>query len=67
MVSGSFSEEFEGCIEEVGNSSLGGAGKYLCEADVEERVSSLVKVSEEIALSTDKVFNDFYMDAMFFE
>ena len=62
-----FPEEFEGHIEAVGNSSLGGAGKYLCEADVEERVSSLVKVSEEIALSTDKVFNDFYMDAMFFE
>lgn len=64
---GMFPEEFEGHIEAVGNSSLGGAGKYLCEADVEERVSSLVKVSEEIALSTDKVFNDFYMDAMFFE
>ena len=64
---GMFPEEFEGHIEAVGNSSLGGAGKYLCEADVEERVSRLVKVSEEIALSTDKVFNDFYMDAMFFE
>lgn len=64
---GMLPEEFEGHIEAVGNSSLGGAQKYLRESDGEERVCRLAELSEEIALSTDKVFNDFYMDAMFFE
>lgn len=64
---GMFPEEFQGHIEAVGNSSLAGAEKYLRDPDGEARVRRIVELSEEISLSTDKVFNDAYMDAMFFE
>ena len=64
---GMIPEEFEGRIEAVGNSSLKGAEKFLIETDGQTRVQNIVKLSEEISLSTDKVFNEAYMDAMFFE
>lgn len=64
---GMLPEEFEGRIEAVGNSSLAGAVKYLKDASGEETVRGIVKLSEEINLSADKEFNEFYMDAMFFE
>ena len=64
---GMFPAEFAGRIEAVGNSSLAGAVKYLQEAAGENIIGELVKVSTEIGLSSDKDFNEFYMDYMFFE
>lgn len=64
---GMLPEEFRGKVEAVGNSSLHGAVKYLREAQGDEAVRRIVDVSEEIGLSTDKDFNEFYMDAMMFE
>lgn len=60
-------EELRDRIEAVGNSSLGGAVVYLTEPDAPVRLEQIVNASEEIALSTDKDFNRFYTDYMFFE
>ena len=64
---GMLPEEFKDRIEAVGNSSLAGAVKYLSDPDREKEIRRLVDISEEIGLSSDKDFNEFYMDAMFFE
>ena len=64
---GMLPEEFKDRIEAVGNSSLAGAVKYLSDSDREKEIQRLVEISEEIGLSSDKDFNEFYMDAMFFE
>jgi len=64
---GMLPQEFRGKVEAIGNSSLHGAVKYLREAEGHAAVSRIVEVSEEIGLSTDKDFNEFYMDAMMFE
>lgn len=64
---GMIPEEFEDCTVAVGNSSLAGAAKYLAEENGEDVIRRLVAVSEEIGLSSDKDFNEFYMDSMFFE
>lgn len=64
---GMLPEEFEGRIKAVGNSSLAGAQKYLADCEAKNRMQRLAECAEEIALSTDKAFNEFYMDAMFFE
>lgn len=60
-------EELREKIVAVGNSSLGGAGKYLMEEDAPARVEQMMKECEEVALSTDKDFIQFYTDYMFFE
>ena len=60
-------EELREKIVTVGNSSLGGAGKYLMEADAPERMEKMMGECEEVALSTDKDFIQFYTDYMFFE
>ena len=60
-------ELLEKCIA-VGNSSLAGAVKYLSsESNAKEIVSALAKSGEEIALSSDKDFNELYMEYMMFE
>ena len=66
MIIGLLPREFEGKIEAVGNSSLGGAVRYLQE-DGKKVISKIEKICEEIDLSTDEDFNDLYMDHMFFE
>jgi uncharacterized 2Fe-2S/4Fe-4S cluster protein (DUF4445 family) len=63
---GMLPEEFLDRIEAVGNSSLAGAAKYLREADGEAVLQKLAEESEEINLSADKKFNEYYMDAMMF-
>ena len=63
---GMLPEEFADKIETVGNSSLAGARQYLRDVAGEERLSKIVEKSEEIGLSTDKDFNEFYMDGMMF-
>lgn len=64
---GMLPEEFAGRITAVGNSSLAGAAKYLKEADGAAKLQKLVQISEEIGLSADKDFNEFYMESMMFE
>lgn len=64
---GMIPQEFRGKVEAVGNSSLHGAVKYLSEAQGDADVKRIADVSEEVGLSTDKDFNEFYMDAMMFE
>lgn len=65
---GMIPEEFKGKIEAVGNSSLGGAVKCLLSGeDGWERCSAIGDMSDEIELSSDKDFNNFYMDYMYFE
>lgn len=54
-------------IETVGNSSLGGAVKFLTEKEARERVTVIGSNAQEINLSADKDFNQLYMDAMYFE
>ena len=60
-------KECEGKIEAVGNSCLKGAAAKLLEPDADEVIEKIRSVSEEIRLSNDKDFNEFYMDYMFFE
>jgi uncharacterized 2Fe-2S/4Fe-4S cluster protein (DUF4445 family) len=60
-------EELRDKISAVGNSSLGGAVVYLTEEDAPQRIEHIVELSEEISLATDKDFNQFYTDYMFFE
>ncbi|MCU6762907.1 Ferredoxin [uncultured Roseburia sp.] len=60
-------EELHDKITAVGNSSLGGTVTYLTQDDAQERMEHIIETSEEIALSTDKDFNRFYTDYMFFE
>lgn len=51
----------------VGNSSLSGAVKYLQQEDAALRLDALIASSEEIELSSDRDFNAFYTEYMFFE
>lgn len=64
---GMLPEEFTGRIEAVGNSSLAGAGKLIKDAQGVETLQKIVEISEEISLSMDKDFNEFYMEHMMFE
>lgn len=60
-------KELQNRAEAVGNSSLGGAAAWLTEPGAAERMERIVAVSEEVQLGSDKDFNQFYMDEMFFE
>lgn len=64
---GMLPEEFKGKVTAVGNSSLAGANRFLSDIQTESILQSIVDVSEEISLSTDKDFNEFYMEYMMFE
>lgn len=60
----------EGCkdkIEAIGNSCLKGVVRYLTEDDAKERVGHIIGTSSEINLSSDKNFNELYMEYMYFE
>ncbi len=63
---GMLPEAFRGKIEAVGNSSLGGAVKYLTVKNPEAFLDYIVSVSSEINLANDTAFSDFYMKYMFF-
>jgi len=64
---GMLPECFADKIETVGNSSLGGAVKFLTEQESRSRVDSIGCNAREINLSADVDFNQLYMDAMYFE
>lgn len=57
---------FRDRIETVGNSSLAGAAAFLRNERSEACLQKLIEVSQEISLSADKDFNEFYMDYMMF-
>ncbi len=48
-------------IEIVGNSSLGGAVKFLLEEGASDRMKQIIRKSSEIHLSKDEDFNDLYI------
>ena len=54
-------------IEAVGNSSLRGVIRYLADPEGDDAVTGIAAKAEEVSLSADKAFNEFYMDAMMFE
>ncbi|MCC8150821.1 MAG: ASKHA domain-containing protein [Lachnospiraceae bacterium] len=60
-------EELLDRTEAAGNSSLGGAVEYLTGEVAETRMEKIIGISEEIPLASDKDFNRFYTDFMFFE
>ncbi len=64
---GLFPEELVEKIDTVGNTSLTGAIQYVTNGFVQEPMVNIVEMAEEINLSVDKVFNDFYVEHMFFE
>lgn len=53
-------------VQAVGNSSLGGAVKYLTESDSEISLQNIVNISEEISLALDSDFSEIYMRSMMF-
>jgi uncharacterized 2Fe-2S/4Fe-4S cluster protein (DUF4445 family) len=63
MIPGEFAQK----VEAVGNSSLGGAIKCLLSKDGWTRMERIGKEADEINLSADKDFNQFYMDYMYLE
>jgi uncharacterized 2Fe-2S/4Fe-4S cluster protein (DUF4445 family) len=54
-------------IKAVGNSSLYGANLSLWNSQVEESVQKIIENATEIDLGSDKDFNNFYMEHMYFE
>lgn len=63
---GMLPEELREKTVAAGNTSLGGAVRYLCDDRAGETTDRIVRISEEINLATDKKFNEFYMDYMMF-
>lgn len=59
--------ECEDKIEAVGNTCLKGAVKYLLDSEAESITEKLAGKVEEIELSSDKEFQQFYMEYMYFE
>lgn len=64
---GMLPEEFREKTTAVGNSSLGGTVRYLTEDGARQRLDRIVELSSEVELSSDKDFNNFYTEFMFFE
>lgn len=64
---GLFPEELLGKIKAVGNTSLGGAIAYARMPEAEEICQRMIAAASEVDLSTDQAFQEYYMDAMFFE
>jgi len=60
-------EELKGKVEAVGNSSLAGAKEAVLVKTATEEMEHICKIAKEVGLSSDKNFNEFYMDAMMFE
>lgn len=63
---GLFPEELKEKIVAVGNTSLSGAIAYGLQEQKDTLCKQMIAVAREIDLSTDKEFQEFYMNAMFF-
>lgn len=55
-----------GKAKAAGNTSLGGAVKYLLDSSARERMEKLARTTEEMNLSGDADFNRIYMEQMMF-
>ncbi len=64
---GMIPEEVADKVEAIGNSSLGGAINCLLSEDSWERMAKIGAEAQEINLSADKDFNQFYIDCMYLE
>ena len=64
---GLFPAAFSEKIKTVGNSSLRGAAELLCNPENMQEAAKTAALAKEISLSADPVFQEAYMDAMFFE
>lgn len=51
----------------VGNTSLAGAGRFLYDKEGTMAIEDIREVSEDVVLSNDDLFNEFYMKFMLFE
>lgn len=60
-------EECQDKIKAVGNTCLRGAVKYLTRKQAEKDTEQIIQLSEEVNLSMDKAFQDYYMEYMYFE
>lgn len=60
----------EECLEKIsaeGNTCLKGVEKALTDRAAQERLRYLAEIAEEVQLSNDKQFQEFYMEYMYFE
>lgn len=60
----------EECLEKIsaeGNTCLKGVEKALTDREAQERLRYLAETGEEVQLSNDKQFQEFYMEYMYFE
>lgn len=64
---GLFPAECEERIEAIGNSCLKGAVKYLLDETARQTTEKIAEKAREIQLSSDKEFQEFYMEHMYFE
>ncbi len=64
---GLFPEELLKKIRAAGNTSLKGAALYGQEPEAERICMEMIGKAEEIDLSTDEDFQNYYMDSMYFE
>ncbi len=64
---GMFPSELSEKMLPCGNTSLFGAVHYLIENESNEHLKKIVSASTEIALATNPMFNDLYMEHMLFE
>lgn len=60
-------EELVERTEAVGNTSLYGAVQYVANEEDRPRFETVAKTSEEVRLSDNPTFQEYYMDYMFFE
>ena len=63
---GMIPEDFKDRIQSVGNSSLEGAKMYAIDPETGSRFQHAAEISEEIVLSNHELFNDLYIEHMYF-
>lgn len=63
---GMIPDEFEDKVEFIGNSSLGGAVKYLLHEEPKKEIEKIHDISKDINLSALPSFNDAYIENMVF-
>jgi uncharacterized 2Fe-2S/4Fe-4S cluster protein (DUF4445 family) len=66
IVTGLLPGEFEGRVVGIGNSSLDGAIKLCLDASTDTNIHALIAQAQEINLATHPLFNDFFMEYMYF-
>lgn len=59
-------EQLKGKIKSIGNSSLGGAIKYLINIDSDREIDNIVGKTKYIDISSNTFFNDLFIENMMF-